>query len=72
MPYDFDMSDVSLNGKRPVLIWGAEDDVLVPRAHREWLHKNIPGSVYRSRSGPAGHFHLIYDGVEAATELFKL
>jgi pimeloyl-ACP methyl ester carboxylesterase len=39
-PWGFDVAQVSV----PTLIWYGETDVLVPRAHGEWLAANVPGA----------------------------
>lgn len=72
MPYDFDLKDVSLNGKRPVLIYGSDDDVIVPKSHRSYLHREIPNSKHMSQSGSKGHYDLFVSGKEVLEMLMKM
>jgi pimeloyl-ACP methyl ester carboxylesterase len=41
--WGFDVAQVSV----PALIWYGETDVLVPRAHGEWLAANVPGAAVK-------------------------
>jgi pimeloyl-ACP methyl ester carboxylesterase len=42
-PWGFDVAEISA----PVLVWYGSADVLVPRAHGEWLAANVPGCAVK-------------------------
>lgn len=60
-PWGFDVSEITV----PVLIRYGITDVLVPRAHGDWLAANVPGCVVKIDDA-AGH--LGRDPVEEITE----
>lgn len=60
-PWGFDVSEISV----PVLIRYGVTDVLVPRAHGDWLAANVPGCVVKI-DDDAGH--LGRDPVEEISE----
>lgn len=49
-PWGFDVSDITV----PVVIRYGITDVLVPRAHGDWLAKNVPGCIVKT-DDVAGH-----------------
>ena len=51
--FGFDLSKID----KPVVIWQGDDDFMVPKAHSEWLAKQIPGSTLRFVPGH-GHISL--------------
>ena len=62
-PWGFDVSEITV----PVLIRYGIDDVLVPRAHGDWLAAHVPGCVVKIDD--AGH--LPRDPVEAISEQMR-
>jgi len=60
-PWGFDVSEITV----PVLVRYGITDVLVPRAHGDWLAANVPGCVVKI-DDVAGHFGR--DPVEEITE----
>jgi pimeloyl-ACP methyl ester carboxylesterase len=60
-PWGFDVSEVGV----PVLVLYGASDVLVPRAHGDWLAANVPGCIVKL-DDVAGH--LGGDPVEEITE----
>ena len=52
-PWGFDIATISV----PVLVWYGAADVLVPRAHGEWLASNVPGCLVRVDDA-AGHLGM--------------
>jgi pimeloyl-ACP methyl ester carboxylesterase len=52
-PWGFDVAAISV----PVLVWYGAGDVLVPRAHGEWLASNVPGCLVKV-DDDAGHMGM--------------
>ena len=59
-PWGFDIAQISV----PVLVWYGVADVLVPRAHGEWLAVHVPGCVVKIDDDSG---HLGSDPVTAIT-----
>lgn len=65
-PWGFSVSDLT----GPVSIWYGPDDVLVPRAHADWLLAHVPGAEGRELAG--GHMLTeddLLDVVRWATQI---
>ena len=58
-PWGFDVEQISV----PTLVWYGATDVLVPRAHGDWLAAHVPGSAVKI-DDEAGHL-----GVDPVTEI---
>ncbi len=52
--FGFALQEIS----KPVLVWQGDDDFMVPRAHSEWLAKNIPTAQLNFVPGH-GHISLV-------------
>ena len=52
--FGFSLSQIS----KPVLVWQGDDDFMVPRAHSEWLARNIPTAQLNFVPGH-GHISLV-------------
>lgn len=52
-PFGFKLSEID----KPVLVWQGDDDFMVPRAHSEWLAKQIPTATLNFVGGH-GHISL--------------
>jgi len=51
--FGFDLGAIT----KPVLVWQGDDDLMVPKAHSEWLVKNIPTATLKFVPGH-GHISL--------------
>jgi pimeloyl-ACP methyl ester carboxylesterase len=53
-PWGFDVADITV----PVQLWQGGQDLMVPRAHGEWLGRHVPG-VDAHFSAPDGHITVL-------------
>jgi pimeloyl-ACP methyl ester carboxylesterase len=53
-PWGFDIGSISV----PVQLWQGDLDLMVPRAHGEWLGRHVPGADVRISPGD-GHFTVV-------------
>ena len=53
-PWGFDLAEISI----PISIWQGDHDLMVPRAHAEWMIEHIPTAVPQLRP-EHGHLSLI-------------
>jgi pimeloyl-ACP methyl ester carboxylesterase len=58
-PWGFELETLVAKGI-PVTIWQGDLDLMVPKAHGEWLHGHIAGSTIKRVSGH-GHISIVTD-----------
>ncbi len=54
LPWGFSVRDVNV----PVHIWQGDQDLMVPAAHADWLHKHLPMSELHAAAGE-GHLSIV-------------
>lgn len=68
--FGFDLGAIT----KPVLVWQGDDDLMVPKAHSEWLVKNIPTATLKFVPGH-GHISLTFvyrpEIINQAMQLFS-